>query len=95
MPDDLDIYRTASVLIWEHGENAALEAALLADHMLNVGDMGALAVWWRVLKAIKAIQSKRLCEGEPLNPPLPRHAEFMPIAWDRKVGETQDLSALV
>jgi len=31
MTSDLDIYRTASVLIREHGEDAALEAAQRAD----------------------------------------------------------------
>ena len=31
MTSDLDIYRTASVLIREHGEDAALEAAQHAD----------------------------------------------------------------
>ncbi len=37
MVDDLDIYRTASVLIREHGEDAALEAAQSADAMLEKG----------------------------------------------------------
>ncbi len=39
MTADLDIYRTASVLIREHGEEAALEAAQRADAMLERGDM--------------------------------------------------------
>ncbi len=37
MTSDLDIYRTASVLIREHGEEAALEAAQRADAMLEKG----------------------------------------------------------
>ncbi len=37
MTSDLDIYRTASVLIREHGEDAALEAAQRADAMLEKG----------------------------------------------------------
>ncbi len=37
MTSDLDIYRTANVLIREHGEDAALEAALRADAMLEKG----------------------------------------------------------
>jgi hypothetical protein len=36
MTSDLDIYRTANVLIREHGEDAALEAAQCADAMPNL-----------------------------------------------------------
>jgi hypothetical protein len=39
MTTDLDIYRTASVLIREHGEDAALEAAQRADAMLEKGSL--------------------------------------------------------
>jgi len=35
MTSNLDIYRTASVLIREHGQDAALEAAQRADAMLE------------------------------------------------------------
>ena len=35
MTSDLDIYRTANVLIREHGEGAALEGAQRADAMLE------------------------------------------------------------
>ncbi len=35
----LDIYRSANVLIREHGEDAALEAAMRADAMLEKGDL--------------------------------------------------------
>jgi hypothetical protein len=39
MTSDLDIYRTASVLIREHGEDAALKAAQWADAMLEEGSL--------------------------------------------------------
>jgi hypothetical protein len=39
MTSDLDIYRTAGVLIREHGEDAALEAAQRADAMLEKGSL--------------------------------------------------------
>ena len=35
MTSDLDIYRTASVLIREHGEDAPIEAAMRADAWLD------------------------------------------------------------
>jgi len=37
MTSDLDIYRTASVLVKHYGEDAALEAAMRADAMLDKG----------------------------------------------------------
>ncbi len=37
MTSDLDIYRTANVLVKHYGEDAALEAAQRADAMLEKG----------------------------------------------------------
>ncbi len=48
MTSDLDIYRTASVLIREHGEDAALEAAQRADAMLEKGSLGGQRVRKRI-----------------------------------------------
>ena len=45
MPSDLDIFRTAGVLIREHGEEAALEAAQRANAMLAKGNTEGAAVW--------------------------------------------------
>ncbi len=58
MTTDLDIYRTASVLIREHGEDAALEAAQRADAMLEKGSLDGQRVWRRVLAAVKEIQRR-------------------------------------
>ena len=44
--DDV-IYRTASVLIREHGDEADLVAAQRADSFLEAGDMDGSAVWRR------------------------------------------------
>lgn len=43
MLDEIDIYRAAQVLIREHGEDAPLEAARIADQMLERGDVEGLA----------------------------------------------------
>jgi hypothetical protein len=64
MTSDLDIYRTASVLIREHGEEADLVAAMRADSFLEAGAMDGSAVWKRVLKAIKEIERQERLEGE-------------------------------
>ena len=67
MTSDLDIYRTANVLIREHGEDASLEAAQRADAMLEKGCLGGQRVWKRVLAAVKEIQRQELREGEAVN----------------------------
>jgi len=67
MTSDLDIYRTANVLIREHGEDAALEAAQGADAMLEKGAIDGQRVWKRVLAAVKEIQRQELREGEAVN----------------------------
>ena len=64
MPFNLDIFRSASVLIREHGSNAALEAAQRADAMLECGDMGGAGVWKRVLRAVEEIQRAHPTPGE-------------------------------
>ncbi len=40
MTSDLDIYRTANVLVKRYGEDADLEAAQRADAMLEKGSLG-------------------------------------------------------
>ncbi len=67
MTSDLDIFRTANVLIHEHGEDAALEAAQSADAMLEKGRLDGQRVWKRVLAAIKEIQRQEPREGEAVN----------------------------
>ncbi len=71
MIPDLDIYRSANVLIREHGEDAALEAAQRADAMLEKGSLDGQRVWkrvWkRVLAAVKEIQRQEPEDGEAVN----------------------------
>ena len=52
MIPDLDIYRSANLLVKQHGEDAPIHAAMRAYAMLEVGDLGAYAVWKRVLRAV-------------------------------------------
>ncbi len=67
MTPDLDSYRTASVLIREHGEDAALEAAQCADAMLEKGCLDGQRIWKRVLAAVKEIRREEPREGEAVN----------------------------
>lgn len=63
MTSDIDIYRTANVLVKELGEDAPIRAAMCADAMLNMGDLAGCAVWKRVLKAVEELQSKERPPG--------------------------------
>ncbi len=50
---DLDIYRSANLLVKHHGEDAPIQAAMRADPMLEKGDLDGYAVWKRVLRAVE------------------------------------------
>ncbi len=53
MTSDLDIYRSAQVLVKRHGADAPIHAAMRADAMLERGDLDGYDVWRRVLGAVK------------------------------------------
>lgn len=56
MLSDLDIFRSAAVLIEHHGADAKLEAARRADAMLAKGDIDGYGVWLRIVRAIDTLQ---------------------------------------
>ncbi len=49
---DIDVYRSAKLLIDQHGADALIEAALKADELLDAGDLDGQAVWMRIGKAV-------------------------------------------
>ncbi len=63
---DLDIRRTAAVLIKQHGQDAPIHAAMRADELLEAGDMAGCAALKRVLKAIEEMLSKERPPGASL-----------------------------
>ncbi len=64
---DLDIYRSANVLIREYGEDAALDATTRAIAMLDKGDLDRYAVWKRILRAVEEIQRKERDPNESMH----------------------------
>ena len=58
MTSDLDIYRTAAVVLKAHGEDAATHAAMRADELMDKGDMEGRTAWLRVLAAVKELMTK-------------------------------------
>ena len=63
MIPDLDIYRSASVLVKRHGRDAPIEAAMRADELLEAGDLDGAAVWKRIVKAAEELLFKKRPTG--------------------------------
>ena len=59
MVADLDIYRSAKLLIDQHGEDAARRATMRAVALLEAGDMEGRRVWLSILEAIEELQRTR------------------------------------
>ena len=55
MPDEIDIYRSAKLLIDQHGEDAPIFAAMRADGLFAAGDLDGSRVWMGVIRAIKEL----------------------------------------
>ena len=55
MTTDLDIYRSAKLLIDQHGQDAVRDAARHADELLDAGDIDGQAVWLRIRKAVSVL----------------------------------------
>jgi hypothetical protein len=60
---DLDVWRAANLLIRQHGAEAEIEAARVADLMLDRGDDEGRPVWSRIRRAIDALQAPP--QGKP------------------------------
>lgn len=62
MPSEIDIYRSAKLLVDQHGEDAPIFAAMRVDELFAAGDLDGSRVWRRVLRAIKVLTEERTGE---------------------------------
>ena len=53
MTNDIDLLLAAKLYIDQHGDQAALQAAMQADALLDAGDMDGAASWRGITKAIE------------------------------------------
>ncbi len=67
MISDIDIYRSARVLVQTHDKDAPIETAMRADAMLDQGDLAGYAVWRRILKAVEELQRMEPAAGGRLH----------------------------
>ncbi len=66
MVPNLDIYRSANLLVKHHGQDAPIHAAMRADAMLEAGDLDSYAVWKRIVRATEELLSKERPDGATL-----------------------------
>jgi hypothetical protein len=67
MTSDLDIRRSAWLIIKRYGAEAAAFAAVRADALLAEGDLEGAVIWKAIYKAIDALQAERPAPGEKVN----------------------------
>ena len=60
MISDLDIYRSANLLIERSGEDASIHAAMSADKLMAKGDFDGFAVCRLIIKAVDELQALAL-----------------------------------
>ena len=54
--EEIDIYRSANLLIKHHGEEAAIFAAMQADACLEKGELDGKVAWLAVISAIEELK---------------------------------------
>jgi hypothetical protein len=67
MVADIDIWRTAHVLMKQHGKDAGFVAAQRADALLARGDQLGCSVFIKVWRAIRTLQRTKPRDGEAAN----------------------------
>ncbi len=64
---DLDIYRSAQLLVKILDQDAPTHAAMNADAMLDKGDLDGYAVWKRILRAVEELQKVEPSAGSSIH----------------------------
>ena len=56
--DEIDIWRSAALIVRQYGEDADFHACLRIDKMIEHGDLQGESVWKRIRAAISWLQGK-------------------------------------
>ena len=59
MISEREIWQSASVMIKRHGAEAAIQAAMRVDQMLEAGDVDGAATWKAIMRAIGDLQQEK------------------------------------
>lgn len=60
---DIDIWRSANLLVKQYRADAPIQAAMRADAMLEKGDFDGYAVWKRIIQAVEELRSTAPAAG--------------------------------
>jgi AbiU2 len=77
---ELDAWQEADLLIRQHRENAELEAARLADLMLDRGDKAGSQEWEHIKRIIEAKRVAAVLQPPPPRPVSPEEDEVIAVA---------------
>ena len=67
MVSDIDVCRSAKLLIDQHGKDATIHAAMRADEFLDQGNIDGQRLWMRIMQAIDELQRERPKDGEAMH----------------------------
>jgi hypothetical protein len=67
MLPDREIYLAAQAMIRRHGADAAIQAAMRADELMQRGDLDEQRVWLQIVRAIEELQRNTPSEGEQVH----------------------------
>lgn len=56
MVSEIDIWRSANVLVKQHGDDASFYAAQRVDAMAECGDLEGERTWKRILRPVEELQ---------------------------------------
>ena len=56
--EEIDVWRSAALLIRQHGEDAAIVAAQRADALLAEGATEGFRTWQRIVSAINELEKR-------------------------------------
>jgi hypothetical protein len=62
--DDPEVWRAASVIIHQYGDDALSRAAQRADELLARGDADGYSIWMRILEAVVELTRTELKDDE-------------------------------
>ena len=65
--NDIDIWRTAHLLMKEHGDDAEFVAAQRSDALLEQGDTEGHRAWNRIRQAIRSLRENKPRDREAVN----------------------------
>jgi hypothetical protein len=67
MIPDIDIHRSAWLMIRRYGADASTQAATRADQLLEAGDLDGMLVWWAIIRAIERLQDETPAPDEEVH----------------------------